>query len=141
VSDSAATRQLQKAVEALAAEMAPTVVADARSEAEANARAILTKEITRALLYETEGIMAPRRESPKPPPEVAPKASTGEPSPYLLPEQARQSERSELGLYLYGIVHANVRITGDLPGVDRDHDVFLLEGNELAAIVSSVPLG
>ncbi|MGH2976311.1 MAG: GvpL/GvpF family gas vesicle protein, partial [Solirubrobacterales bacterium] len=94
-------------------------------------------EITRALLREAEGIASPRGDSPEPLPEATLKASAGEPAPHLLPEQARQSA---LGLYLYGIVHANVRITGDLPGVDRDHDVFLLEGNELAAIVSSVPL-
>jgi hypothetical protein len=137
VSDPAATRQLQEAVEALAAEAAPAVVADARSEAEANARAILGKEITRALLREAEGIMGPRHDSPEPPREVAQRASAGESALHPPSEQARQSA---LGLYLYGIVHANVRITGDLPGVDRDHHVFLLEGNELAAIVSSVPL-
>jgi hypothetical protein len=137
VSDSTATRQLQAAVEALAAEMAPAVVADARSEAEANARAILAKEISRALLREAEDLLAPPGTSPGPPPGAAPKASAGEPASHLLPEQARQST---LGLYLYGIVYAEVRITGELPGVDRDHDVFLLEGNELAAIVSSVPL-
>lgn len=137
MSDSAATRQLQAAVEALAVEMAPTVVADARSEAEANARAILAKEITRALLREGEDILGPRSDSPKPPREAAPKASTGGPAHRPPSEQARQSP---LGLYLYGIVHADVRITGELPGVDSDHHVFLLEGNELAAIVSSVPL-
>jgi len=136
VSDSAATRQLVNAIEALAAESAPAVVADARSEAEANARAILGKEITRALLREAEGIIAPGSGAPERAPGAPPKASTGE-SAFLLPEQARQSP---LGLYLYGIVHANVRITGDLPGVDREHHVFMLEGNELAAIVSSVPL-
>lgn len=137
MSDSAATRQLQAAVEALAAEMAPSVVADARSEAEANARMILAKEITRSLLCEAEGIMVPRSDSPEPPPEAAPKAGADESVPHSLPEQVRQPA---LGLYLYGIVHANVRITGELPGVDSDHEVFLLEGNELAAIVSSVPL-
>src|SRR6185295_1858863 len=47
-----ATRDLQTAIEALAIEMVPAVVAEARSEAEANARAILAKEITRALLRE-----------------------------------------------------------------------------------------
>jgi hypothetical protein len=136
VSDSTATRQLQAAVEALAAEMAPAVVTDARSEAEANARAILAKEITRSLLREAESIMVPRSDSPEPAPEATPKASAEEPAPRL-PSEAHQSAP---GLYLYGIVHANVRIAGELPGVDSDNEVFLLEGNELAAIVSSVPL-
>jgi hypothetical protein len=116
MSDSVATRELQAAIEALAVEMAPAVAADARAEAEANARAILAKEITRALLRETEGILEPPGHSREPPPEPA------------------------LGLYLYGIVRADVRITGELAGVDSRHHVFLLEGNELAAIVSSVPL-
>ena len=71
-----------------------------------------------------------------------------EPAPTLL-GRARDSapalpseevHESALGLYLYGIVRANVRITGELPGVDSRHDAFLLEGNELAAIVSSVSL-
>ena len=137
MSDSAATRQLRQAVEALAAEMAPAVIADARSEAETKARAILAEEITRALLRESEGIIGAQRDSREPPREVASKAPAGEPAFHPSLGQARQSA---LGLYLYGIVRANVRLTGDLPGVDRDHQVFLLEGNELAAIVSSVPL-
>jgi hypothetical protein len=122
MSDSVSTRELQAAIEALAIEMAPAVAADARAEAEANARAILAKEITRALLRETEGILEP------------PGRSQG---PQLPSEPAREPA---LGFYLYGIVRANVRITGELAGVDSRHRVFLLEGNELAAIVSSVPL-
>ena len=137
MSDSEATRQLQEAIKALAAEAAPAVIADARSEAEASARALLAQQLTRALLREAESIISPRRDSPEPFPEVALKASAGESAPPLPSGQAR---RSALGLYLYGIVRASVRITGDLPGVDRDQRVFLLEGNELAAIVSSVSL-
>jgi hypothetical protein len=120
-----ATRELQAAVEALAAEMAPAVVADARAEAEAKARLILSRELTRALLTESEGVLsvpAPRSVAPPPAPSVAPPVS------------------EELGLYLYGVVRADVRITGKLAGVDARYEVFLLEGNELAAIVSSVPL-
>ena len=41
MSDSAATRELQAAIEALAAEKAPAIVAQARSDAEENARKIL----------------------------------------------------------------------------------------------------
>jgi hypothetical protein len=137
MSDSIATRELQAAIEVLAVEMVPAVVADARSEAEANARAILAKEITHALLREAEDILGPRSDSPEPPRGASPKASPGGPAHHDPSEQARQSP---LGLYLYGIVHANVRITGELPGVDSGHAVFLLEGNELAAIVSSVSL-
>jgi hypothetical protein len=137
VSDSAATRELQAAIEALAVEMVPAVVADARSEAEANARAILAKEITRALLREAEGNLGASGSSREPPRELSSQTRGREPAPPSLPEQARESA---LGLYLYGIVRANVRLTGDLPGVDSRNKAFLLEGNELAAIVSSVPL-
>ena len=137
MSDSPATRELQAAVEALAVEMVPAVVADARSEAEANARAILAKEITRALLREAEGNLGAPGSSQEPPRELISEARAREPAPPSPPEQARESA---LGLYLYGIVRANVRITGDLPGVDSGHRIFLLEGNELAAIVSSVSL-
>jgi hypothetical protein len=134
-----ATRELQAAVEALAAEMAPGLVAEARTDAEAKARSILSREITRALLSESEGVLgAPRHDAsqrrPLPPaPEEPVRARRVDPAPPP-PEQAA------LGLYLYGIVRADVRISGDLPGVDAPHEVFLLEGNELAAIVSSVPL-
>ncbi|HKT83214.1 MAG TPA: GvpL/GvpF family gas vesicle protein [Solirubrobacterales bacterium] len=134
-----ATRELQAAVEALAAETAPALVADARSDAEARARSILSREITRALLSESEGVLvAPRqdlaRRRPPPPATEEPARERPADSPPSLPEH------SALGLYLYGIVRADVRITGQLPGVDVPHEVFLLEGNELAAIVSSVPL-
>lgn len=138
-----ATRELQAAVEALAAELAPAVVADARSDAEAKARAILSRELTRALLSETEGVLlSPRggvarsRSQPQPKserPERAAEEPRVDPTPLI-------QEHAALGLYLYGIVRADVRISGDLPGVDPRHRVFLLEGNELAAIVSSVPL-
>jgi gas vesicle protein GvpL/GvpF len=136
MSDSAATRDLQGAIEALAAEMVPAVVADARSEAEANARAILAKEITRALLREAEGVLeAPG--SQEPPREVESPTAAREPAP---PHASERADEPALGLYLYGIVRANVRISGELPGVDRRNNVFLLAGSELAAIVSSVPL-
>jgi hypothetical protein len=137
MSDSAATRELQAAIEALAVEMAPAVAADARAEAEANARTILAKEITRALLREAEGVLEPPGSSRTLPREVKPPTRAREPAPSLLAEQARESA---LGLYLYGIVRADVRIAGELAGVDSRHHVFLLEGNELAAIVSSVAL-
>lgn len=128
MSDSDATRELRAAIAALAAEDGPALVAEARSEAEANARAVLAKEITRALLREAEGLLGPGEAAPRESPE---------PSPRLLSEELREAM---LGLYLYGIVCADVRLSGDLPGVDRSGNVFLLEGNELAAIVSSVPL-
>jgi Gas vesicle synthesis protein GvpL/GvpF len=121
-----ATRELQAAVEALAAEIAPALVAEARTDAEAKARSILSREITRALLSESGGVLGPPRR------DLSQSQGDSAPPP--------PREEAALGLYLYGIVRADVRISGDLPGVDAGHEVFLLEGNELAAIVSSVPL-
>jgi len=147
-----ATRELQAAVEALAAELAPAVVADARTEAEAKARAILSRELTRALLIETEdvllspgsGVSRPRSQ---PKTRSRPAGESRRQRPRETEEKRRvepgpppAQDQSALGLYLYGIVRADMRISGDLPGVDPRHRVFLLEGNELAAIVSSVPL-
>jgi hypothetical protein len=127
------TRELRAAVEALAAEVAPAVVADARAEAEAKARSILSRELTRALLSESEGILGASSRSVAPPARSSPvEEPRAEP---LAPLQ-----ESTLGLYLYGVVHANVRIAGHLPGVDAGHEVFLLEDEELAAVVSLVPL-
>jgi gas vesicle protein GvpL/GvpF len=136
-----ATRELQAAVEALAAEMAPGVITDARADAEAKARSILSREIIRALLSESEGmLLAPRGSVSQPRPQRQPAEEDATAERRVDPAPLPLEERSALGLYLYGIVHANLRITGDLVGVDARHEVFLLEGNELAAIVSSVPL-
>lgn len=146
----AATRELQAAVEALAAEIAPAIVADARVEAEAKARSILSRELTRALLAESEGLLVAPQETP--PQEVAlrkdiprqkdaPRGDASRPQRLdPVPPPPSPREPSALGLYLYGVVRADVRITGELDGVDAHYEVFLLEGNELAAIVSSVPL-
>jgi hypothetical protein len=134
-----ATRELRTAVEALAAEMAPAVVADARTEAEARARTLLAAEITRSLVKEAESLLAPRREM-APPPEAEPAPPEAEPAAPETEPAAPSPDPSELALYLYGIVRADVRIGGDLAGVDAGHNVFLLEGNELAAVVSPVPL-
>ncbi|MET0557651.1 MAG: GvpL/GvpF family gas vesicle protein [Solirubrobacterales bacterium] len=137
MSDSAATRELRTAVEALAAERAPAVVAAARTEAEANARAVLAKEITEGMLREARRILG---SSASPEPVEPEPASLREDREAHAQPPAEPDREAELGLYLYGIVRANVRIHGGLPGVDADHHVFLLEGNELAAIVSAVPL-
>jgi hypothetical protein len=150
-----ATRELREAIEALAAKTAPDVLADARREAEERARMILAQEFTRSLLSEAEGLLSARKrsapqpvvESPEPEPEPEPEPPAApaakrrpEPAPPVPAAEASPADESALGLYLYGVVRADVRIDGDLAGVDADHHVFLLEGNELAAVVSSVPL-
>jgi hypothetical protein len=132
-----ATRELQAAVEALAAEMAPAVVAGARADAETKARSILSREITRALLDESEGLLADPRSDESERFLASPRSDAPRAQP---PAQPQRLEGSALGLYLYGVVRATVRISGNLTGVDAHHEVFLLEGNELAAIVSAVPL-
>jgi hypothetical protein len=138
VSDPGATRELESAIEALAAEMAPAVVAKARSEAEARAQAILAERLTRALLAWPQRMLdEPAEAGSKPPPQVEPPRSAPAPAPSRLSEQIRAEA---FGFYLYGVVDPTVRLSGNLQGVDPEHEVFLLEGNELAAIVSRVSL-
>jgi Gas vesicle synthesis protein GvpL/GvpF len=118
VSEAAATRELEAAIEALAAEMAPTVVAKARGEAEARAQSVLAERLTRALLDRSQRMLGQEGGSP-------------------LAEQIRTEA---FGFYLYGVVNPTVRLSGNLPGIDPGHKVFLLEGHQLAAIVSRVSL-
>jgi hypothetical protein len=161
MSDSAVTRDLQAAIEALASQTAPALIADARAEAEANVRAILVSEITRALLREAESNLRPsrraqeptRRPKPKPrapktttparsragrkPASRGPARQTHEPAPAVA---SHQPPEAALGLYLYGMVRAGLDIPDQVTGVDDQHRVVLLDGDELAAIVSTVPL-
>lgn len=138
MSEAGVTRELESAIEALAAEMAPTVVANARSEAEARAQAVLAERLTRALLARSQRMLGkPAEVGSKPPRQVKPSPAVPAPTPSPLSERIRAEA---LGLYLYGVVRPTVRMSGSLQGVDPDHKVFLLEGNELAAIVSRISL-
>lgn len=138
MSEAAATRKLEAAIEALAAEMAPTLVAKARREAAAKAQALLTERLTQALLARSQRMLGEPAETgselPRQvePPRAAPASGRG--------PLSEQMHMEAFGFYLYGVVNSTVRISGNLQGVDPGHKVFLLEGNELAAIVSRVPL-
>src|SRR5689334_21216882 len=49
-------------------------------------------------------------------------------------------DEQELAYYVYGVVAAGVQLPADLVGVDPQHAAFLLEDEDLAAIVSPVSL-
>ena len=138
MTETGATRELELAIEALAAEMAPAVVAKARSEAEARAQAILAEQLTRALLARSQRMLAePVEAGAKPSRQAEPPPAVPASTPSPLSERIRAES---FGFYFYGVVDPSVRLSGNLLGVDPEHKVFLLEGNELAAIVSRVSL-
>lgn len=138
MSEAGATRELESAIEALAAEMAPAVVAKARSEAEARAQAVLAERLTRSLLARSQRILGePASPASKLPRQAEPPRAAPASTPSPLSEQIRTEA---FGFYLYGVVDPAIRLSGNLQGVDPDHKVFLLEGSELAAIVSRVSL-
>lgn len=111
---------LDAAIAALAAALAPRLVAEAREEAIAEVRAELTgrlrAELTRRCDVEL-GIEAP----------------TSRP----LAESAR---REATGSYVYGVVRSGVPLPRDLVAVDPAAPVRLVETRGLAALVSEVPL-
>jgi Gas vesicle synthesis protein GvpL/GvpF len=126
---------LREAIEAVAGERAPGLVAEARAEAESRVRASLTAAFEAALLQRAGGALRPgatpaarRRRDERTP---APRA----------PRPPERSSRDELGYYVYGVARAEeAEITDDLEGVDPRHSAMLIEHRGLAAIASRVAL-
>jgi hypothetical protein len=117
-------RELEIAIEALAAEMAPALLAEAQAEAAAQVRGALVGRLESALLKRCQqqlGEPVPRRDQ----------------ATHPLVERERDSAR---GLYVYGVVATGSRVPADLVGVDPELPVRLIEDDELAALVSEVPL-
>jgi hypothetical protein len=103
---------LDAAIAALAAALAPRLVAEIREEAVTDLRAELAGRLAAELvrLCETElGL-------------------------------GRAERREEVGTYVYGVVRSGVRMSRELVGVDPGAPVRLLESRGLAALVSEVPL-
>ncbi|MBS1882806.1 MAG: GvpL/GvpF family gas vesicle protein [Actinobacteria bacterium] len=131
-------RDLDAAIEALAARLAVRVVEEARAEAIAEVRAELSERLTAALLRHCEAELAPggdaepeREPVPGPTPERAAAPS--------LPLAAHA--RCEVtGRYVYGVVRAGTLLPGDLAGIEPISRVRLIECRGLAALVSEVPL-
>lgn len=102
---------LDAAIKALAAALAPRLIAELPDGATADVRAALAGRLTAELLRRCEaelGLAAPRGEA--------------------------------VGHYVYGVVRSGVALPRDLVGVAPDAPVRLLETRGLAALVSKVPL-
>lgn len=146
-----AAGDLDAAIEAFAAGLAPRLVAEIRDGAVARARAELSDRLTEALLRQCgEELLrggerrrpvghAPHRDAapeaaPAPPAEPAPETSPGA---HPLVEHTR---REATGQYVYGIVGTGVTVPDDLAGVEPTATVGRIEEDGLAALVSAVPL-
>jgi hypothetical protein len=125
---------LRDAIEAVAGERAPGVVAEARAEAESRVRARLTAAFEASMLDRATDVLRAGAPSPTPrPARERPSAS---------PKQ-RQPEpgRGELGYYVYGVARADeADIPDDVEGVDPSHRATLIEHRDLVAIASRVSL-
>lgn len=125
-------------MDAMAAEIAPALMAEARAQATTNVRAVLVRRLSAALLRQCEEVLErPVVEAHEPDAEVRAEDPPPEEGLHPLVERERVSAR---GLYVYGVVAAGSRVPPDLAGVDAELPVRLVEDDALAAIVSEVPL-
>jgi hypothetical protein len=142
---------LREAIDALAAEGAPELVAEARAEATARVRSMLAEAIAESLLSHSAAELRPRAGT------TPAKAPARRPTPRpraKAPTENRESRREdpvgrdrprpaqgEHGYYVYGVVSSRgATLPADLAGVDPRHPATLVEDHGLAAIVSRVPL-
>lgn len=148
-----AAGDLDAAIEALATELAPSLVAEIREGAVAAARDELAGRLTDALLRRCgEELVrdgerrrpiggAPRREAEAAAAEqkAAPPAA---PAPAAAPLHplAEHARREAAGHYVYGVVPSSTSLPADLVGVEPVAGVEQIEENGLAALVSEVPL-
>jgi hypothetical protein len=147
-----AAGELDAAIERLASELAPRLVAEVREGSVAAVRDDLSRRLTDALLRHC-GEELSRGVDPRPPREHSPRESprgardprpaerpvhvTPEAAPHPLAEHAR---RNAVAHYVYGVVPADARAPADLVGVDPTAAVERVEEAGLAALVSEVPL-
>jgi hypothetical protein len=143
------TLRLREAIEAFAAERAPELVEEARTEAVARARSMLADAMAQSLLEHSAerlgtrpGTARPsprRRDRPAPQPKSRRPAQRRTPRPRVDPEPRRSEE--ELAFYVYGVVSSDRDALPDgLAGVDPRFPAKLVADGGLAAIVSRVSL-
>jgi hypothetical protein len=103
---------LDAAIAALAAALAPRLVAEMRDEAVTDVRAELAGRLAAELLRQCETELG----------------------------LGRAERRDAVGTYVYGVVRSGVRMSREPVGIDPGAPVRLLESRGLAALVSEVPL-
>jgi hypothetical protein len=143
---------IRAALGELAAQDVPGLIAQARAEAQSRVRELLADAMTEMMLERARTRLEPdsatpdRREgrgaevgaspsAPSAPSPPSPSASPPSPAP---PHPAGETE---LGLYVYCIVHADaLAALPEQAGIDIAHPPTLLAHDDLAAVVSEVPL-
>lgn len=138
---SAGHDDLDRLTRALAAELAPELLARARADAEARVQRLLTERLTAELLRAvTEGsspqpAAAPVIEDPFTEPPAAPVTERHA----IDPAEDLRPAPGATGVYVYGIVAAGAE-PPDLPGIDGEAEVRTIVAGELAALVCDVAL-
>ena len=152
--------RLREAIDAVAADDAADLLAEARIEARARVRASLTDALAASMLEHLHGEL-PEREArpttvrearptttrdarpttaPEARPTTAPEASP-EPPRQAVPEPpAGPAPAGQPAWYVYGVIRSDEQLTGPLPGVDPAEPVTVLREGALAAVASRVPL-
>jgi hypothetical protein len=120
--------RLSAALADLAGQDAVKLLSEARAQARAEVRTMLTEALRRALLEQIERELGSSG---------APRAS-GTPGP---PAKAPARPAGELGWYVYGVVAADVtELPPELRGVEAIHPVTAVQHGGLRAVTSQVPL-
>ena len=120
------------------------LIEDARADAEARVRSLLTEAYADILLEQVRGALAPQVQeavaaSSEPPP--APPAAAEAPPVAAAPADPTPVPTEELGWYVYCVVSSDQDpVPDDLEGIDSRYPVQTLEQGDVAAIVSRVPL-
>jgi Gas vesicle synthesis protein GvpL/GvpF len=145
-----ALESLREAIDRFGEELAPEVVARARTKAVERASSILAESMAQSLLDHARSQLAPSPSRSPVQSTESPVQSTESPAQSTeSPAQSTEVERSEpppeeppeLAHYVYGVAWAG---EDPLPeghgGVDADHPPFMIEHGSLSAIASLVPL-
>lgn len=139
--DRARADALQAAVAALAAEDVADVVAQARAEARIRVKDLLADALTDALVDNVHAELArPPVELPPEPARPQRAVATPRERQQPKPDPREPAADSALGVYVYGVVAADVELPTGLPGIDAEHPPRLLTHDGLAAVLSDVPL-
>lgn len=135
--------ELERAIESLAAELAPALIERARADAADEARLVLTRRLAEAFVRHCEAeLVGPRKATTEPEPEPQPEPQVvhepePEPESHPLAERAREDAQ---GSYVYGVAAVGTELPAELGGVDPARPVHLVESHGLTAIVSAVSL-
>lgn len=144
-----AIERLRAAVERTAAADAVEVVAEARAQARSRARSILVEALTKSMLDAARSEL--ERSAPsqsEPPLGGGPRGAATEPTrarnqdeiPRPEPSASPRPETGE-AWYVYGVIASGgAGVPGGVGGVNREGEVEILAVDDLAAIVSRVPL-